>query len=101
MNPYTAAAEAVTGSPWHERAACIDADPIDFDLDSPGANIAEANAKAICAECPVSTLCLEEAMRMEHEAPTSLRFGVFGGLNPKERSKLAKKDRPKRTKSAA
>jgi WhiB family redox-sensing transcriptional regulator len=91
MNPYTAALTgAVTREPWHTQAACVEADPTDFDLDSPGANIAEVNAKAVCAECPVSTLCLEEAMRMEHEAPTSLRFGVFGGLNPKERSKLAK-----------
>ena len=39
----------------------------------------EYKAKAICANCPVSNDCLEDALSRNEE------FGIWGGLNPQER----------------
>lgn len=47
----------------------------------------EAIAKAFCAACKVREQCLEYAQLFE------VSHGIWGGLNPKERSALAKKSR--------
>ncbi|QYN17573.1 WhiB family transcriptional regulator [Amycolatopsis sp. DSM 110486] len=58
-------------------AACSDEDPELFfaGIDSD----AEAEAKAVCARCPVQDLCLEEANSLD------VPPGVWGGLNYRER----------------
>lgn len=54
-----------------------------------------AEAKAICALCPVREACLRYAMECEEGAGLQGRYGVFGGLSPEERHKLAGGSAPK------
>jgi WhiB family redox-sensing transcriptional regulator len=69
---------------WTRDAACRDADPELFfpvsDL-GPGARQV-AEAKAVCATCPVREACLAFALA------EGLDAGVFGGLTDAERRKL-------------
>jgi WhiB family redox-sensing transcriptional regulator len=67
------------------RAACRNEDPeLFFPLTDvgPGARQA-AEAKAVCARCPVVSACL--AYAVEH----GLAYGVFGGLTGSERRRPA------------
>jgi hypothetical protein len=72
---------------WSERAGC--AQPgIDPDLffPAPGqARVAEA-AKQVCAACPVSTPCLEFALRFAQGH--QLDAGIYGGLTAAQRRTL-------------
>ncbi len=65
---------------WHARAAC---DGLDDDgrIFFPERGRSAAEAKAICAGCPVVGECLEWGI--EHED-----YGVFGGLTAPERVEL-------------
>lgn len=64
---------------WEDRARCSQYDPeIFFD---PSVR-AERRAKSICAQCPVRLDCLDCALSVRAE------FGVWGGLNGKERRSL-------------
>lgn len=70
---------ATVSADWRARAACATADPDLFfpDSDTPAARIAEA--KKICASCPVREACLKDAIRCgESEA-------ICGGLTGRER----------------
>jgi WhiB family redox-sensing transcriptional regulator len=68
---------------WRERAACLGSDPeVFYPLDH---RHGAAQARLICAGCPVRELCLAEVMSSEDPA---LRWGVVGGLTPAERSGL-------------
>lgn len=67
---------------WHREAACRDADP---DLFFVGRGESAAEAKAICAGCPVRPECLEDAIAHDY------RFGIFGGMNRNERRKAARR----------
>jgi WhiB family redox-sensing transcriptional regulator len=69
---------------WTRDAACRDVDPETFFPVSevgPGARQV-AEAKAVCARCPVREACLAFAL------DEGLDDGVFGGLTPTERCKL-------------
>jgi WhiB family transcriptional regulator, redox-sensing transcriptional regulator len=69
---------------WEERARCGEHDPeIFFD---PTAR-AERRAKSICAQCPVRLDCLAYALSVRAE------FGVWGGMNGKERSSMLRRSR--------
>ncbi len=51
----------------------------------------EAIAKSICAECPVRPECLEHALAAgEH-------FGIWGGLNERERRTLIQERQDRRS----
>lgn len=69
---------------WMAAAACRGADTALF-FPSPGTGqgarsaVAVADAKAICAGCPVAGECLDYAIA------TDQRFGVWGGLTTHER----------------
>ena len=65
---------------WHYDAACQAVDREVFFRD--GARSDEA--KAVCAVCTVVEPCLEWALQMPE------RDGVWGGLDPEERRRLAK-----------
>lgn len=53
------------------------------------ANAAQiAEAKAICASCPLREACLAEALRQESDSDHSRRFGIRGGCTPPERYRL-------------
>lgn len=71
-------------SDWMRRGRCRDMDPaIFFPNDGVGVQVAQR----ICAECPVSSECLEYALvnRVDH--------GVWGGASERERRRLLRKRR--------
>lgn len=70
---------------WTTRALCLDHYAL-YD-ESVGLNPGEAAAR--CAGCPVIAECLAAAMAEEHNLSAGNRYGVRGGLSPKERADLA------------
>lgn len=64
---------------WRDAARCVGHDPeLWFPVGSAGPALAQAaQAKAICAGCPVRAQCAALGEGME--------FGIFGGLGPDER----------------
>jgi WhiB family redox-sensing transcriptional regulator len=71
---------------WRKRGACRGLDveifypPTEDDLDA-------AEAKEICAECPVRQACLEHALaHREHE-------GIWGGTTERERRRIIRQRR--------
>ncbi|MGH9222231.1 MAG: WhiB family transcriptional regulator [Acidimicrobiales bacterium] len=64
---------------WKEAAACKGEPASVF---FPETEPAAAAAKAICARCPVSDLCLTVALR------NGERHGVWGGKTERERARL-------------
>jgi WhiB family redox-sensing transcriptional regulator len=69
---------------WWPMAACADEDPeLFFPVTRAGpAALQEAQAKAVCARCPVSEPCLEWALRTGQEA------GIWGGASEEDRRAL-------------
>lgn len=70
---------------WVADAACRGATEVFFA--ERGDNKSVYKAKAICAICPVAEECLQYALD-HHE-----RFGIWGGLGPKERRALTNPSR--------
>lgn len=72
---------------WIKQALCKDKTELFFptEEDAKRAFIFYKQAKAICAECPVSEQCLQYALDEQ------LFFGVWGGKSPNERRELYKK----------
>lgn len=75
--PQTAANDRA----WRDTAPCTTASEPDlwFPDDETDAG-ATATAKAVCAECPVRSRCLDEAMLAGDE------YGIWGGLTTAERA---------------
>jgi WhiB family redox-sensing transcriptional regulator len=69
---------------WRRRAACRGKDPeLFFPVGSAGPALAQiAEAKKICARCPVLRACLVPAMA------TGQEYGIWGGLTEDERRRL-------------
>ena len=69
-----------TASHWRTAAACQSCDPeLFFPLSSSGPAVEQiAQAKQVCARCPVRPQCLAFALRT-HQA-----HGVWGGLTAQE-----------------
>lgn len=80
---------------WRHRAACRDEDPeLFFPVGTTGpALVQTADAKAVCARCPVAAECLTWALETGQDA------GVWGGMSEDERRALRR--RPRRTGTAA
>jgi WhiB family redox-sensing transcriptional regulator len=72
---------------WRDRAACRDADPeLFFPVSAVGPGARQiAEAKAVCARCPVREQCLDYAMA------NGLDHGVFGGTTDTERRQLTRR----------
>ncbi|MFP3990681.1 WhiB family transcriptional regulator [Streptomyces sp. E11-3] len=68
---------------WHARAACRGDAKIFF-----GAGGLVDIARRVCGSCPVRQQCLDQAMRLESGLAHDFRFGVWGGLDPKQRARL-------------
>jgi WhiB family redox-sensing transcriptional regulator len=68
---------------WRAEAACKGAPISLFFSDSN-----EAEAKAICAKCPVLTQCRSFFLQEEWNLD---KWGVFGGLTPAERKEARAK----------
>lgn len=71
---------------WRDRAACRDEDPeLFFPISETGPGAEQVRrAKAVCAQCPVRSECLEYAM------DSGLDYGVFGGTTAYERRQLSR-----------
>jgi WhiB family transcriptional regulator, redox-sensing transcriptional regulator len=80
-------AEALIG-PWTARARCAETDPEIF---FPPADDPATEARHICAQCPVREDCLAYALDADE------RFGIWGGLDPRERQHLRRQQRTART----
>ncbi|MER5213665.1 WhiB family transcriptional regulator [Streptomyces sp. NPDC002838] len=68
---------------WAEDASCRG---YDLDLFFTDSKRGIAQAKQVCAGCPVREECLDEGLRAEDGS----RYGIYGGLTPDERAELAK-----------
>lgn len=81
---------------WRARALCRDEDPeLFFPIGTSGPALFQvAEAKAVCARCPVRTRCLAEALE------TGQDYGVWGGLSENERRSLKRRDARTRAQSA-
>ena len=70
---------------WQDRAACRGMDVrLFFGPDGeqrPERESREAEAKAVCASCPVQAQCLDYALGK------SIKHGIWGGLNEGERAR--------------
>lgn len=66
---------------WPDKAACKGADA---DLFFPERGASTRKAKAICAACEVKGECLDYAIEMGE------KFGIWGGLNERDRRKVRK-----------
>jgi WhiB family transcriptional regulator, redox-sensing transcriptional regulator len=64
---------------WIDRAACVTADPAIF---FPEGHESDAEAKQVCAGCPVRDRCRDYALAAREE------FGVWGGLSEDERTAI-------------
>jgi len=73
---------ALIPGPWARRALCADADPEIFFRahDDPA-----TEARRTCAQCPVRADCLQFAL------DAGERHGIWGGLDPAERTALRRK----------
>ncbi len=71
---------------WRKRAACRGIDvEIFYPITDDDADAAEA--KAVCAECPVRQACLEHALAHRE------REGVWGGTTERERRRIVRQRR--------
>lgn len=77
---HTPSLQPSTAEPWMDDALCAQADADMFFPEGQGASAAEA--KRLCALCPVQDECLSFAL--EHR----LYYGVWGGLTDKQRRRL-------------
>lgn len=60
-----------------------------------------AEAKRICALCPVRVACLVDALREEGSRTSANRHGIRGGLTPKQRRNRYEAARKKQKRAAA
>jgi WhiB family redox-sensing transcriptional regulator len=79
--------ELNTDEDWQANARCRGADATLFfsplvTETKQEKDAREAKAKAICAECPVRSQCLDFALN------TREAYGIWGGLNETERRRL-------------
>lgn len=69
---------------WRAQARCRGADP---DIFHPSDEDDGAQAKVICAECPVREACLEYALTSRE------KDGVWGGMTARERRRILRQRR--------
>jgi WhiB family redox-sensing transcriptional regulator len=71
---------------WRDLASCRDTDPdLFFPVGTTGPAIEQIeNAKSVCRQCEVQSLCLEYALSTNQDS------GVWGGTSEEERRKLRK-----------
>lgn len=84
QSPDDAAPEPDVGREWMTDAACRG---MDTELWF-ASGFATNRAARICGTCPVTRECLGYALRCEQDG---YRYGVFGGLLPKQRSRLQRR----------
>lgn len=72
---------------WRDKAACLTADPeLFFPVGNTGPAVDQIEkAKAVCARCTVSEMCLQYALETNQDS------GVWGGLSEDERRALKRR----------
>jgi WhiB family redox-sensing transcriptional regulator len=72
---------------WRDKAACLTADPeLFFPVGNTGPAVDQIEkAKAVCARCNVTEVCLQYALE------TNQDYGVWGGLSEDERRALKRR----------
>lgn len=76
--------ERIDRQPWQDASACSGEMSVLFypPLRPEKKSVRlgrESRAKAVCAECPVATACLQDAFTNDE------RYGIWGGLTDRER----------------
>lgn len=76
---------------WQDDGLCREIGDALFFPDDEGARAHRyTDARAVCAACPVRSICLEDAMAREGNVTREYRAGLWGGLSPEQRANLAK-----------
>jgi len=75
-------ARSDTGRGWAAHALCAGSDPEVF---FPPSDDPATEARDICAACPVRGQCLAHAVTADE------RFGIWGGLDPRQRHTLRRR----------
>ncbi len=72
---------------WRSKAACLTVDPeLFFPIGNTGSAITQvAEAKAVCRECEVVSVCLQWAIDNNQDS------GVWGGMSEEERRSLKRR----------
>ncbi len=72
---------------WRSKAACLSVDPeLFFPIGNTGPALTQAaEAKAVCHNCPVETVCLQWAMDNNQDS------GVWGCLSEEERRSMKRR----------
>ena len=76
---------------WTARARCAETDPEIF---FPPADDPASEARRVCAQCPVRKDCLAYALDADEQ------YGIWGGLDPKERQHVRRQQKASRTRRA-
>lgn len=84
------------GGQWWLDALCRGLDGNIWFPEKPQGRDYFALARSYCVRCPVRIPCLEEALSVDPEYD---RFGMYGGLSPKERSRLREGKSPQAAQS--
>lgn len=86
--------EALPSTHWTDEALCTEVGGDIFFVAKSGSSLP---AKMICAQCPVSQICLQEQLEREsadanaHGAYTKGSIiGIYGGKTPRERKRILK-----------
>lgn len=80
MTTFIGALQGLTNKePWTENAICAQADP---EVWFPEQGRTAAEARRICANCPVAVECLEYALKH------NIGHGVWGGFSERERNTM-------------
>lgn len=77
---------------WEERALCRGVDPFMWLPEDENGHVSragQAQAKRLCLGCRVRLECLQLAMGREGDVSHHGRYGVWGGMTPRERADLA------------
>ncbi|MFE7954424.1 WhiB family transcriptional regulator [Streptomyces sp. NPDC057413] len=71
-----------------ESALCAQVGPGPFHAETKGASYAEA--RKVCAACPVQDACAAHAQRFEGDLSSGHRHGMWGKQGPTARARAAK-----------
>lgn len=91
LSPHTRHDPGTETTDWRAWARCGDVDPEIFFPTAESGHLLEdgvAEARAVCAGCPVTAQCLEFARER-------LPYGIAGGLTPAERRRDGSTGRPR------
>lgn len=84
---------------WQFKGACNGVDPelfyLPYNIRGEEKRIQIAEAKAVCAKCPVREQCLEFALAVEEP------FGIWGGMSEEERQLLIRRTKRQARKAAS